>query len=134
MIGKMQLLPLCLGVCLALSACSSDKKNQQENTPQAPPPLPVETITVQQEQVPIWLEYTGKTEATQRIEVRARVSGTLEEVLFNDGDFVTKGQKLFVIEKTSYQASLDQAQAVLEQDTASLNLAISDVDRYKPLV
>lgn len=133
MIGKSQLLPLCLGVCLSLSACSSDKKDPQEAR-QTPPPLPVETITVQEEQVPIWLEYTGKTEATKRIEVRARVSGTLEEVLFDDGDFVQKGQKLFVIEKTSYQASLDQAQAVLELDNASLKLAISDVERYKPLV
>lgn len=134
MIGKSHFLCLCLGVCLALFACSSDKKEQHETTKQAPPPLPVETITVQKEPIPIWLEYTGKTEATQRIEVRARVSGTLEEVLFNDGDFVEKGQKLFVIEKTAYQASLDQAQAVLEQDIASLNLAISDVERYKPLV
>ena len=134
MIGKSQLLPLCLGVCLTLSACSSDKKDPPEVSHAPPPALPVETIIVQKEQVPIWLEYTGKTEATQRIEIRARVSGTLEEVLFNDGDFVLKGQKLFAIEKTSYQAALDQTQAVLEQDMASLKLAISDVERYKPLV
>lgn len=89
---------------------------------------------MQKEAVPIWLEYTGKTEATQRIEVRARVSGILEEVFFEDGDFVEKGQKLFSIEKTSYQAARDQALAIVEQDRASLNLAVSDVNRYRPLV
>jgi RND family efflux transporter MFP subunit len=132
MICKSQLFALCLGVVITLSGCSSDKKEPQ--APQAPPPLQVETITVQKEQVPIWLEYTGKTEATQRIEVRARVSGSLEQVLFKDGEFVDKGQRLFVIEKTSYQASLDQALAQLEHDKASLKLAETDVNRYKPLV
>jgi RND family efflux transporter MFP subunit len=130
---KSQLVTLCLGFFFVLSACSSDK-NEAQQAPQAPPPLQVETITVQKEQIPIWLEYTGKTEATQRIEVRARVSGTLEQVLFKDGEFVKKGQKLFVIEKTSYQATLDQKLAQLEHDKASLKLAETDVERYKPLV
>lgn len=131
---KSQLLTLCLGVFLALSACSNDKKEEQQAPLQAPPPLPVESIIVKKEQVPIWLEYTGKTEATQRIEVRARVSGVLEKILFEDGDYVEKGQQLFTIEKTSYQAALDQALAVVEQDRASLKLAVTDVQRYKPLV
>ena len=133
MIRKSQFLTLCFGICFTLSACSTDKKDA-EQAPQAPPPLPVETVTVQKEAVPIWLEYTGKTEATQRIEVRARVSGILEKVLFEDGDYVEKGQQLFTIEKTSYQAALDQALALVEQDRASLKLAVTDVQRYKPLV
>lgn len=130
---KSLLVGLCLGVSLGLSSCSPEQEKQQP-PPQAPPPLQVETITVQKEQIPIWLEYTGKTEATKRIEVRARVSGALEKVLFEDGDFVEKGQQLFTIEKTSYQAALDQAIAVVEQDRASLKLAVTDVERYKPLV
>ncbi len=134
MIRKSQLLTICFGIFFTLSSCSSDKKNEQQAPPQAPPPLPVEIVTVQKEAVPIWLEYTGKTEATQRTEVRARVSGILEKVLFEDGDYVEKGQHLFSIEKTSYQATLDQALAVVEQDRASLKLAVTDVKRYKPLV
>ncbi len=134
MTTKVRLLTLCIGVFLILSACSEDKKNEKQAPPQAPPPLSIETITVQQEQIPIWLEYTGKTEATQQIQVRARVSGVLEQILFKGGDFVEKGQKLFVIEKTSYQAALEQALAQKEQDQASLKLAESDVNRYKPLV
>ncbi len=126
-------LTLCFSILLTLAACSQDKKKEPQ-AQQAPPPLPVETITVQKEQVPIWLEYTGKTEATQRIEVRARVSGILEQVLFKDGDYVEKNQKLFIIEKTFYQAAVDQAMAKREHDKASLKLAITDVNRYRPLV
>jgi RND family efflux transporter MFP subunit len=134
MISKTQIVTLCIGVFLTLPSCSNDQKDEQQPPPEAPPPLAVEFVTVQKEAVPIWLEYTGKTEATQRIEVRARVSGILEEIFFEDGDFVEKGQKLFSIEKTSYQAARDQALAIVEQDRASLKLAVSDVNRYKPLV
>ena len=133
MASKTNLLALCFAVSLTLSACSTDK-NEEQTPPQAPPPLPLEFITVQKEQVPVWLEYTGKTEATQRIEVRARVSGILEKILFEDGDYVEKGQQLFAIEKTSYQAALDQALAIVEQDRASLKLVVTDIQRYKPLV
>ena len=134
MTSKTQLLTLCFGVFLTLGSCSDAKKDEPQTPPQAPPPIPVETVTVQKEAVPIWLEYTGKTEATQRIEVRARVSGVLEKVFFKDGDFVEEGQQLFSIEKTSYQAALDQVLAVVEQDRASLKLAVTDVERYRPLV
>ena len=134
MISKTQIVTICIGVCLLLSACSNDQKDKKQPPPKTPPPLAVEFVTVQKEAVPIWLEYTGKTEATQRIEIRARVSGILEEIFFEDGDFVEKGQKLFSIEKTSYQAARDQALAIVEQDRASLTLAVSDVNRYRPLV
>lgn len=56
-------------------------------------------------------EYTGRIEATQTVEVRARVSGYLENVLFKDGDYVEKGQPLFQIDPRTYQAEYDQAQA-----------------------
>ena len=134
MISKTQIITIYIGVFLALSACSNDQKDKQPPPPESPPPLAVEFVTVQKEAVPIWLEYTGKTEATQRIEIRARVSGILEDIFFEDGDFVEKGQKLFSIEKTSYQAARDQALAIVEQDRASLTLAVSDVNRYRPLV
>jgi len=122
-----------LAGCFILTGCSEDKKNQQtERT--APPPIPVNVVTTAIENVPIWIEYTGKTEASQRVEVRARVAGKLEEILFNEGDQVEKGQKLFVIEKSSYEAAVAQAKARKEADQASLKLAVADVERYRPLV
>ena len=120
---------------LFTSGCSEEKKKEQKGQQaQQPPPLPVEFVTVSRQAIPIWLEYTGKTEATRRVEVRARVSGRLEEVLFTEGDLVTKDQKLFVLEKTTYQAALEQARAKLQRDQASLELARADVRRYEPLV
>lgn len=125
-------------VLLAVSlfaGCSGEEKNDRnKQQAQEVPPLPVEVITVQQQAIPIWLEYTGKTEATKRVEVRARVSGRLEKALFTEGDLVEKDQKLFEIEKATYQAALDQAKAKLQRDHASLDLAKADVKRYVPLV
>lgn len=117
--------------CFLLSGCSEEKKPIEQP---APPPIPVNVVTAAKENVPIWIEYTGKTEASQRVEVRARVSGKLEEILFNEGDQVEKGQKLFVIEKSSYEAAVTQEKAKKEADQASLKLAMADVERYRPLV
>lgn len=125
---------LLLTILPIISSCNSDKPEPAKQPDQAAPVLPVEIIVAQKEKIPIWIEYTGKTEASQRVEVRARVSGRLEEVLFQEGDLVEKDQTLFVIEKNSYEATVAQAKAKLESDQASLKLAIADVDRYKPLV
>lgn len=134
---KMFLPVLIIGLILS-AGCSDEKKEQAqklaEQQRQAPPPLPVEVVTVNKEKIPIWIEYTGKTEASQRVEVRARVSGRLEEVLFMEGEKVEKGQKLFVIEKAVYEAAVAKAKARRESDRASLKLAEADVARYKPLI
>jgi len=119
---------------IAFAMVQGCSEEQQQAPPQEPPPLPVEAITVQNEQLPIWIEYTGKTEATQRVEVRARVAGRLEEALFAEGDYVKEGDVLFIIEKDTYEAALDSAKARLEQNKASLALARRDVERYQPLV
>lgn len=118
---------------LGLHGCSEDQK-QAETPPQAPPPLPVEIITVNEEKIPIWIEFTGKTEATKRIEVRARVAGRLDEILFQEGDYVEEGATLFVLEKDKYEATLAQTKAQLQQNRATLSLARKDVERYAPLV
>ncbi len=134
MISKISSLLLSISL-LFLVGCDNGKKEQ--SVPQQAkelPPLPVEVITVQKENIPIWLEYTGKTEASKRVEIRARVSGRLERVFFKDGEAVEEGQKLFEIEKSTYEAGVDQAKAKLEGDLASLKLAKADVGRYIPLV
>lgn len=130
---KRKIFHILLSALLLLSffACSEEKITAP---PPEPPPLNVEAITVKTESIPIWLEYTGKTEASKRIEVRARVAGILQEVFFTEGTFVEKGQKLFEIEKDSFQQALQQARSKRDRDQATLDLAIADVKRYKPLV
>jgi RND family efflux transporter MFP subunit len=129
--------------CSEESPPSQEEKAAAETTvaeeqppaqPQGPPPLPVEVITVAMKQTPVWLEYTGRTEATERVNVIARVSGRLEQILFTEGDYVEAGTPLFIIEQTAYQAAVDQAMAQRQRNEATLALARADVARYKPLV
>ncbi len=112
-------------ILLALAGCSEQK---QEQSPKTAPPLPVEVVTVNNKNIPIWLQYTGMTEASSSQEVRARVSGILEEIYYKDGEYVKKGQKLFKIEQTDYIAALDRARANKRRDLAALKLAIADVN------
>ncbi|MCD6433884.1 MAG: efflux RND transporter periplasmic adaptor subunit [Sulfurimonas sp.] len=120
-----------LSSLLLFSACS---EQEQKQIKKELPPLKVNTITVKKESVPLWKQFTGTTKASSDQEVRARVSGVLEEIYFKDGQSVKKGQKLFKIEQAEYIASLDATKAKKAQDEASLNLAIADAERYKPLV
>mgnify|MGYP001821932691 FL=1 len=125
---------VCVAASLFLSSCSEEKKDEAEAEKKAPPPLAVEVISVNNESVPLWISFTGRTEATKRVEVRARVSGRLDQVLFTEGDYVNEGDTLFVLEKDTYEAALAQAQAQLQKNQASLKLARADVERYRPLV
>lgn len=123
----------CLAFVLLLPGCSEETQDTATQ-PQEPPPLPVETIIVKKEKVPLWLEYTGKTEAKKRVEVRARVQGRLEQILFEEGDWVEEGQPLFLLEEDTYIAALEQAKAERQRNRATLLLAQKDVERYRPLV
>lgn len=78
-----------------------------------PPPQPpkVTVATPIAREVLDFDEFTGRIEAEQNVEVRARVSGHLLEIYFNDGDFVKEGDPLFLIDPSTYQAEYDQAVA-----------------------
>ena len=123
------LLLLCASVLL-LIGCGEEKK---ASAPKAPPPLSVETVTVQKKNFPIWVQFTGTTKAVSDQEIRARVSGRLEKRYFEDGAYVKKGDKLFLIEQSRYQSKLNAAKARKQKDLAALALAKADVKRYRPL-
>lgn len=113
------------------TACSEEKKTPLNKEM---PALAVNTVTVKNEPVPIWKQYTGMTKASSDLDVRVRVSGILEKIYFQDGQKVKKGQKLFKIQQAEYIAALNAAKAKKRQDEASLALAKADVARYEPLV
>ena len=79
---------------MALIILTSCSDNSHEKTANNVPPLPVEVITVKHQNIPLWIRYTGKTEASSSQEVRARVTGVLEAVYYKDGEYVKKGQKI----------------------------------------
>ncbi|HEX3036240.1 MAG TPA: efflux RND transporter periplasmic adaptor subunit [Thermodesulfobacteriota bacterium] len=115
------------GLVLLLTACEQE---------QAPPPPPPE-VTVSQpivREVIEWDEYTCRFQAVESVEVRARVSGYLQSIHFNDGQIVKKGDLLFVIDPRPYQADLDRAEAEVELSKSRLELARSDLARAKQLL
>lgn len=80
-----------------------------------------------------WRDFTGQFEAQQSVEIRARVSGYLESVNFTDGQFVKKGDLLFVIEPRPFEIALDSAKAQQTQAEAQLQLAKVQLERTAQL-
>jgi RND family efflux transporter MFP subunit len=80
-----------------------------------------------------WYEYTGQFSAVDQVDVRARVSGYLDEIHFVDGQMVRQGDLLFVIDPRPFEADLRQAQATLERDKAQVVRANLDLPRYAEL-
>jgi RND family efflux transporter MFP subunit len=76
----------------------------------------------------------GRFIAVDSVEVRARVSGYLDQVHFQDGQIVKQGDLLFVIDQRPYNLAVEQARADLERAQAKLEIATSDVERATPLV
>lgn len=102
--------------------------------PQPEPPLPVVVVEpVAQDDVEIYGEYVGRIRAQQFVEVRARVEGYLENMLFEEGTYVTKNQVLFVVNRDQYAAKADKARAQLKKDEAQSRKAQRDLERIQPL-
>jgi RND family efflux transporter MFP subunit len=129
---KILLLPIILVSLFLFSAC--EKKEEKKVEVQEIKKVEVQVNTMKKETYPIWVDFSGKTEAFKKVEVTSRVNGELKEILFKAGDNVTKDQLLFKIDDSQYKAILEQKLASLQKDEASLNLAISNVNRYKPLI
>ena len=129
MISVLLFLSLILWV---LSGCNDTKEIQ--SVVKKEEPIKVKVHTLKKETYPVWGSFTGKTQAADEVMVLARVEGELKERLFKPGDIVKKDQILFTIDKSEYQAVVDQKKAILEKDKASLKLANANVKRYQPLV
>ncbi|MBA2124972.1 efflux transporter periplasmic adaptor subunit [Hyphomicrobium methylovorum] len=117
---------------LGLSACSEDKSNAQ--TAAAPPAPAVTVAKPVKKLVSDYDEYVGRFVAVDFVEVRARVSGYLDKIRFKDGQMVKAGDPLFTIDRRPFQASLNQANAAVEQAEANLAFAEADLKRGESLV
>jgi multidrug efflux system membrane fusion protein len=96
-------------------------------------PIPVRVAEVSQGTFPIELKALGTVTASQTVNVRSRVAGELQKLLFEDGQRVKAGQLLAVIDPRPYQAALQQSQGTLQQNQALLKNAEVDLGRYKGL-
>ena len=125
---KRALIPALCGL-LAIATLSCGKKEAP-----APPPPDVKVATVLQKDVPIFVEAIGQTRGSTEIEVRARVEGFIQTIDFKEGNPVRKGQLLYTIDPSQYEAALAQAKGALAETEAQLARAKQDVVRYEPLV
>jgi RND family efflux transporter MFP subunit len=121
-----RLLTILLLLAPALAACEPSQSQPQAAAP--PPPQvtvakPVSKLIIPQD------EYVGRFVAVDSVQVRARVSGYLDAIHFQDGQLVRKGELLFTIDRRPLQATLDQAKASLAQSRANLAFTESDLAR-----
>ena len=94
---------------------------------------PVSIAVASRQDVPIYLTGIGSVQAYFTIDIRAKVDGELQEVLFTEGQHVKKGDVLAKIDPRLYQAALDQAKAKRAQDAAALVAAEKDLARARTL-
>jgi RND family efflux transporter MFP subunit len=106
---------LCLLLCLAVSSLVGCQESQADSAAQPAPAVVVVSPPVE-EAVVDSVDYTGRTDSAETVEIRARVTGFLNAVLFKDGDEVKKGQPLYEIDDREFQADLAAAKA--QRDTA----------------
>jgi RND family efflux transporter MFP subunit len=99
----------------------------------APPPPVVTVANPIHKKIVEWDEYPGQFSAVDAIEVRARVSGYLEQIDFTDGQMVKQGDLLFTIEKRPFEIALDSAQAQLAEAQAQLSLANRNLKRFEKM-
>lgn len=102
---------------------------QAQNTP---PPVDVAEPVVKP--VVEWDEYTGRFEAVDRVEIRARVSGYMQSVHFRDGQMVEAGDLLFIIDPRPFEAELARLQADLERAKTEVDLALRRLERGERLI
>jgi RND family efflux transporter MFP subunit len=121
-----------ISVILALlaQACSE----QAAQAPASPPPPAVTVANPLEKNVVEWDEYTGRFEAVDTVEVRARISGVLDDVKFKDGAIVNQGDLLFVIDPRPFERVLDRDRAALQGAKVQQEFAEKDLERAKPLI
>jgi len=105
---------------------------EKQVAPKAPPEVYVTDVV--QKDVPIFMELVGQARGSQDVEIRARVEGYLEKVMFTEGAFVQQGTPLYLIDPKPLEATLAKAKAELASANARLEKTNNDVTRFKPLV
>jgi multidrug efflux system membrane fusion protein len=115
--------------CIALMVAAACSKPPA----QAAPPVPVQVASVSKISAPLTIEANGVVEPMQTVSVLSQIGGTLDTVLFNEGDEVRAGQVLFKLDARPFAATLRQSDAALARDQAQAQSLQRDAERYKAL-
>jgi multidrug efflux system membrane fusion protein len=133
----MRLLKVGFGVTVTAALIAGGVYLQVWNQPQsgaaAPSPamaaLPVPVKKIVKQTIPIYLEYSARTESLRNVTLQAKIPGYLQEQSVADGADVKAGDLLYKIDPRDYQAALDQAKAQVARDSASLDYLRANLDR-----
>ncbi|WP_309385830.1 efflux RND transporter periplasmic adaptor subunit [Cerasicoccus frondis] len=98
------------------------------------PPLDINVVEPTLETLTEWAIFTGRLEAVEQVEIRARVSGYLQSVNFEEGQEVQKGDLLFEIDPRPFEAEVNSAKARLAQAQAAKTLADANKKRAEDLI
>jgi len=117
---------LLIAIVITVASCAEKK--------QGPPPIPdVPVVKVIQKDVPIYRQFVGQVYGHADIPIRARVAGFLEGIHFEEGLKVKKGQLLYRIDPSEFQAQVARQESQLAEAKTALAKSKSDLDRIKPL-
>lgn len=124
---------LTLTCCLLIACycCVSCEKKKAGASPVYP--VLVEVQKIERKTIPATFEFVGVIQSSHEVEIRARVTGYLEEIAYREGSFVQKGDLLFQIDPRPFQADLAKARAKVAQQEAVLWQAQRAVKRFQPL-
>jgi membrane fusion protein (multidrug efflux system) len=115
--------------CLVAALAGGCRKQEAP----APPPTTVEVTTVVQKDVPVRKEWVGTLDGYVNAVIRPQVTGYLIKQNYQEGDFIKKGQVLFLIDPRTFKAALDRAKAQLAQQRARHETARANLARIRPL-
>lgn len=115
-----------VAILAAMVACEKPQ-------PQSPPPPVVQVMTVATSDVPVSTVLIGQLDSPENVEIRARVEGFVDSMLFIEGTEVKQGDLLFRLDPKPFQERLAAAQGALDEAAAALNKYRKDVDRLRPL-
>jgi membrane fusion protein, multidrug efflux system len=120
-----------VALCAALMLSLATPIFAQQGTPSA---VPVGTVVAERKPISKALDYVGRVEAVNRVQIVARVKGFLEEILFKEGDIIQEGAPLYRLERGLFEAAVEQAQGALERSKAAKALSAIQLDRAEQLV
>jgi multidrug efflux system membrane fusion protein len=128
-------LAVALGViCAFLSGCTTGDSKQQKAQAAGPRVVSVAVAKVQQQDMPVYLVGLGSVTAFYTANIKSRVDGQIMSVNFHEGQIVKEGDLLILIDPRPYQVQLEQMQAQIFKDQATLRDARLNLDRYTTLI
>ncbi|MBX9823562.1 MAG: efflux RND transporter periplasmic adaptor subunit [Xanthobacteraceae bacterium] len=102
--------------------------------PAAPQAVPVGTVPAERKPVSRATDFVGRVEAINRVQVRARVTGYLEAILFKEGDTIKENAPVYRLEKGQFEAAVKQAEGALERAKAAKVLTAVQLQRAEDLL